>query len=271
MKRTNFDTTGSLEEYIKVIVFNGNDLDMLDPDDSNLGMLQTPPTTKAIRYSKMRAYGVHWCVASDQSECLNIYDSSVAVMESYNLSTESGKGFVGVLQHILKLDYGPSLNTPIYLFVYEWRKHQDTHSNKTYVRDRYGFLLINFKHKVSKSVEPYAFPQQCTQVFSGKNDLAKPCFDWRIVLHFEPWSQRVVEDEDDTFISMTIDAENIMAPSTFNRVLEEPNLVGNIELNDIDNAIALQDFNNIQCAPVLPKKTGPIVRRGRPWKQNRWS
>ena len=162
VKHINGNIVGSLEIYLKATIFSKNEMDMLDPNDFDLIMLQTPSTTKAIRYSRMKAYGIHWHIANDCSDCLNSYDSGVAVMESSDCSRDCDNEVVGVLQQILKLDYGPSLNTPIYLLICEWRKHQDTHVNKTYVRDPNGFLAVNFKYKVPKFVEPYAFPKQYT-------------------------------------------------------------------------------------------------------------
>ena len=94
-------------------------------------------------------------------------------METSNPTAGSRKGVVGVLQHILKLDYGPSLNTPIILFLCKWQKHQNTHGSNMYVKDADGFLMVNFKHKVPKSIHPFTFPEQCIEVFFGKDDVGK--------------------------------------------------------------------------------------------------
>ena len=105
----------------------------------------------------MNAYESHWCIQDDCLECLNTYDSGVTLTETTDSTGGFTKGVVGILQHILKLDYGSSLYTPIAFFIYKWQNHQDTHGNDTYVRDVDVFLMVNFKPKAPKSVDPFAF------------------------------------------------------------------------------------------------------------------
>jgi hypothetical protein len=67
---------------------------------------------------RMRAFGNHFRVEDSQSALLQTYDSGIAsIFEMPYVDSESevSLNYVGVLQDILKLDYGP-LRTPVILF-----------------------------------------------------------------------------------------------------------------------------------------------------------
>ena len=48
-----------------------------------------------------------------------------------------------------------------------------------------------------------------------------------------------MQEDDDAFISTTSEATNLATPNSFQSLPKEPSLFGAIELDDIDNAIAL--------------------------------
>jgi len=47
-------------------------------------------------------------------------------------------------------------------------KQLDNWGNPTYVRDDVGFLVVNFRHKVPKMLDPFIFPNQATQFFGER-------------------------------------------------------------------------------------------------------
>ena len=154
----------------------------------------------------------------------------------------------------------PNISTPICLFVWEWRKHLDTRNNNTYIRDKDGFQVVNFKHKSPNTIDPFSFPEQCTQVFFAHDNAGLVGSNWRIFYgrslgHGGSWK--------DTYISTTVDTENLSTSNSFQRLPKEPNLVENIQLNDINNAITLQDFSSMRRGSLNPQKKR---REKEPWK-----
>lgn len=217
------------------------DLDMTDPNESDLVLLSNPPTLTCRKYVKMRAYGNHLRVDDDTGRSMKYYDCGVACFEANEQSAGTRKDYVGILQDILVPDYG-DLKTPVIIFSCQWKKRVDNRNRETYIRDEDGFLVVNFKHNLPKSIDPYVFPSQCTQVFFSPDDLHPPGSFWTVVLRKEARSRRMVEEDDDLFITTTeactsnnLNAELLNQPS-------EPNLTGAIVLNDTENAIALQGF-----------------------------
>ena len=97
-------------------------------------------------------------------------DSSVACFEANEQSLGLNKDCVGILQDILVLDYG-DLHTPVIIFSYIWKKMADNHNNNIYIWDPDGFLTVNFRHNLPRSVDLYVFPGQCIQVFFPDDDL----------------------------------------------------------------------------------------------------
>ena len=119
---------------------------------------------------------------------LKTYDNIVASvfhMPSVG-SEEVTLNYVGVLNDILKLNYGP-LRTLVILFRCEWMKQFDNRGNPTYVRDEVGFMVVDFPHKLPQMLEPFIFLCQVTQVF-WSNKVQK--LGWKIVLAKDARSQR---------------------------------------------------------------------------------
>ena len=255
-----FESTGGaagpVELWLKRKVHSA-DLDMTDPNEADTVLLSNPPSLKCKRYARMTAYGNHWRVDDEYSRSMFTYDCGVACFEVNEHSMGSGKDFVGVLEDIILLDYG-NLNSPITLFSCQWKKRHDIRGRCTYVRDNDGFLVVNFKNNVPKSIDCFVFPSQCTQVFYAQDDLHPAGSDWRVVLRKEARSRRKMEEDDDVFISTNVEAAGMMPSFALGEHPEEPDLTGAIVLNDIDNAIALQGFEKERRRPV--RRKAPSVR-----------
>ena len=210
-------------------------------DDMDRILLCSRPSQKVTRYTRMRAFGNHFRVEDAQSSVLQTYDSGIASifeMPAADPEPKVSLNYVGVLQDILKLDYGP-LRTHVILFRCEWLKRVDNRGNPTYVRDDAGFMVVNFRHKLPKMSEPFIFPSQATQVFFS-NDLKKP--GWKVVLRKEARSKREEQDTSDVFITTHLEVQGMSPPE---KVPPPPSIVtlaGAIELSDKDNMLAVAKF-----------------------------
>jgi hypothetical protein len=177
----------------------------------------------------------------DLQSALQTYDSGIASlfeMPTANSQSEVSLHYVGVLQDILKLDYGP-LRTPVILFRCEWFKREDNRGNPAYMRDDAGFMVVNSRHKLPKMSEPFIFPSQDTQVLFS-NDLTKP--GKKVVLRKEARSKREEQDIKNVFITTSLEVQGMSAPK---RVPPPPittSLIGAIELSNVDNLLAIAKF-----------------------------
>jgi hypothetical protein len=124
-------------------------------DDMDIFLLCTKPSQRAIRYGRMKAFGNHFRIENLATTQMQTNDSSVASVFQVPGAdtTEVSLNYVGVVKDILKLDYGP-LQTPVILLQCSWLKRQDAQGNPTYSRDDAGFLVVNFRHKMS---DPFIF------------------------------------------------------------------------------------------------------------------
>ena len=138
----------TFENWIKDVVHN-HPIDPNDEDDMDMVMMCSRPSQLATRYTRMKAYGNYFRVEDQQSMTLKAYDIGVAsVFHMPSMSSEEVTlNYVGVLEDILKLNYGP-LRTPIIFLRCKWMKQFDNRGNPTYVRDEVGFMVVNFRHKV---------------------------------------------------------------------------------------------------------------------------
>ena len=196
--------------WVKKTVHN-HDYDPNNIDDVDRILLCSRPSQKATRYTRMRAFGNHFRVDDSQAALLQTYDSVIASIfevPTVDAQSEVSLNYVGVLQDILKLDYGP-LRTPVILFRCEWLKIEDNRGNPTYVWDDAGFMVVNSRHKLPKMSEPFIFPSQATQVFFS-NDVKKP--GWKVVLRKEARSRREEQDTSDVFITTSVEVQGMSAP-----------------------------------------------------------
>ena len=212
------------------------DLDMRNPDDWDRLLLSVKPSQKATRYSRIVAFGNHFRMEDSRTAQLKSYNSGVASV--FELPTENVQGvsinYVGVLKDILLLDYR-GLNTTIILLRCKWVKPQDSRGNAAYTRDDAGFLVVNFRQKLGRLVDPFIFPSQAKQVFFS-DVVEKP--GWKVVLRKEARARREVVDKVDAFISTSMESTGMIAPQTLPSPPSVVNLVGAIELTEEDNLLA---------------------------------
>lgn len=230
---------------------------MSDPNEHDTVLLSNPPSMTCKRYKKMKAYGNHWRVNDETGQSMGNFDSGVACFETNEYSSGAGKDYVGLLEDILVLDYG-DLNTPIILFSCQWKKRFGSHRNSTYIRDRDGFLVVNFKHNLPKQVDPFVFPSQCTQVFFSDDDLRPAGSQWKVIMRKEARSRRTVEEDDDIFISTNVSTGGVVHSGALRNPPNEPDLAGAIVLNDVDNAIALQSLEKVVRVRQIPRKRSTV-------------
>lgn len=229
----------AFEDWIKGAV-GPHSIDVTSPDDMDALRLCTKPSQKTTRYTRMKAFGNHFRVEDDTSRRLLTYDSGMASVFQVPVddARDVAVNYVGVVKDILKLDYGP-LNTPVILLSCEWVKRHDNRGNPTYIRDEAGFLCVNFRHKMPKSADPFIFPSQATQVFYS-NDMKKD--GWKVVLRSDVRASREVVDTSDVFITTTVEASGMTAPSSVPPLPESASLVGAVELSAEDNVLAGATF-----------------------------
>lgn len=193
-----------------------------------------------MRYGRMKAFGNHYRVEDDASSVMLTYDSGIASV--FQVPTADARDvavhYVGVLKDILKLNYGP-LNVPVVLLRCEWVKRSDNRGSDTYIRDDAGFLMVNFRHKLSRMAEPFIFSSQATQVFFS-DIVEKP--GWKIVLRKEARSRREVVEPPDVFITTTVECSGLTAPETMPARPIHASLVGAIELSAEDHLLASAQY-----------------------------
>ena len=227
------------EKWIRDAVHRHH-VDPNNADDMDAVLLCSRPSRLATRYTKMKAYGNHFRVEDLQTAILQTYDSGVASV-FHMASTErepATLNYVGVLKDILKLNYGP-LRTPIIVFRCEWMKQRDAWGNHTYVRDDAGFMVVNFRHKVPKMLDPFIFPSQATQVF-WSNEVGRP--GWRVVLAKEARARRHEQCTTDVFITRGSQVDGMDNAERLHPSPTTVSLVGAIELSDSENLLALARF-----------------------------
>jgi hypothetical protein len=87
--------------------------------------------------------------------------------------------------------------------------------------------------------EPFIFPSQVTQVFFS-NNLNK--LGWKVVLHKEAHSRKVVVDLEDVVITTTMEPCGLSVPMGLPPLLSTPSLIGAIQLSKKDNLLARAQF-----------------------------
>ena len=230
----------TFDVWVRSAVYN-HPHDPNNIDDIDRILLCSRPSQKTTWYTRMRAFGNHFRMEDSQSTLLQTYDNGIASifeMPIANSQSEVSLNYVGVLQDILKLDYG-SLQTPVIFFRCEWFKREDNWRNPTYVRDDAGFMVVNSQHKLPKMSESFIFPSQVTQVFFS-NDLTNP--GWKVVLRKEARSKREEQDTTNVFITTRLEVRGMSAPKCMPPPPSIASLVGAIKLSYVDNLLAIAKF-----------------------------
>jgi hypothetical protein len=97
-----------LEEWIKEEV-SRQPLNTSSTEEMDLRLLSRKPAQQATKYLRMKAYENHFRIDDPTTAQLQTYDSGVASV--FHVPTKDARevsiNYVGVLKHILKLDYGP--------------------------------------------------------------------------------------------------------------------------------------------------------------------
>jgi hypothetical protein len=119
--------------------------------------LSNPPSTCALRYHRMEAYGNHYWAESCGTEGMVSYDRGVASIfhEGHAIDEDNCVPYVGTLKEILILDYAP-IPTPIIFMRCAWVNNgTDIRGNPTYKHDEAEFLLANFRYLMEDHEEPF--------------------------------------------------------------------------------------------------------------------
>jgi hypothetical protein len=207
----------AFEDWIKRAV-GPHSINVTNPNDTDVLLMCTKPSQKATRYTRMKAFGNHFRVEDDTTTRLQTYDSSVASVFQVPVddARDVSVNYVDVVKDILKLDYR-AVNSLVILLHYEWVRRHDNRGNPTYIRDEAGFLFVNFQHKMPKLAKPFIFPSQATQVFYS-DDIRKE--GWKVVLRNDAGARREVVDTSNVFITTTVEASGLTAPSSLPPLLE---------------------------------------------------
>ncbi len=92
-------------------------------EDPNVEALSCPPSTKALRYQRMKAYGNHLRINDCNTKGMFNFDCKVVSMfgqQQTHIGDEHASiQYVGVFKDILRLDYGP-ISTLIILMQCAW-------------------------------------------------------------------------------------------------------------------------------------------------------
>jgi hypothetical protein len=161
------------------------------------------------------------------------YDNKVASFFNHNNVDDNHHPsrqlqYVSVLKDILQLDYR-TMSTPIVLFWWNWvRNALDNHGNPTYKWNDARVLMANFRHMLLEDIEPFVFLSEVQQFFYA-DDWHNPW--WKVILHLEPWSRRVLFDTYGEYISTNEDGNALDAPYTMLDALTIPNRIGVVLLS----------------------------------------
>jgi hypothetical protein len=217
------------------------EMDLSNSEDMDRLMLSRKPSQKATRYTRVTSFGNHFRVEDDTTDRMVSYNSGVASTFELpgGIANDLSMNYVGILKDVLQLDYG-ALHTQIILMRCDWVKAQDNRGNSTYARDEAGFLIVNFRHRMPRMVEPFIFPSQATQVFFS-DVVDKP--GWKVVLRKEARARREVVENTDAFIATTMETTGLIAPQRFVTPTETANLVGAIELSNSENLLAQEQYS----------------------------
>ena len=215
-------------------------LDLSTSENMEVFLLSKKPSQRTTRYTRVTAFGNHFRVEDKTSSRMINYNSGVASIFEVPLENEFDTAmlYVGLLQNVLLLDYGP-LPTPIILLQCEWMKSHDNFGNATYIRDESGFLVVNFRPKLPRLADPFIFPSQATQMFFS-DVVEKP--GWKVVLRKEARAKCEVLESADPFISTTVESTGLSNSEQLPLSTRTVNLVGAIELSAEDNLLAHEAY-----------------------------
>ncbi|KAL3675553.1 hypothetical protein R1sor_025501 [Riccia sorocarpa] len=199
--------------------------------------LAYPPSFQYFSFKQMKAYGNHFRVIDAEGDAYVTYDSGVAstFVEDFTEGTPTrcGVEYVGVLQEIIRLDYG-ALETPVILFKCLWVDADWSSRQPSMKFDSQGLLLANFNRMLPVTADPYVFPSQVEQVFYG--DMEEDP-GWKVVMRKEAQSRRTIDASMDMH-DWENDQANLHSPVDFNRTPTIVDISSAECLNTIDQNLA---------------------------------
>jgi len=203
--------------------------------------LSMKPQMTGSRYAKVRAYGNHYRVTTDnEAIIMATYDFGVASIFQQPQVTNEGMTlgsiqYVGVLKDIILLNYRP-VSQPVVLFKCDWVTPRfDRWGNPMYKRDEDGFLLANFRNLKAEVTEPFVFPSQVQQVFYAD----EPNISWwKVVIHKEARSKCIVDENSEEIGTPINNVIGTEVPLIIPEVLSNTTLVDAIELTGTEAILA---------------------------------
>ena len=170
------------------------------PLSNELLELHCPPSSVALSFKAMWAYGCYFRCQTCYSTNYVSFDSGIAA-----ITPDSSTIDVGILKDILLLTYG-KINCVVMRG--EWMKPID--QGRSAVRkDRLGFWSMLYDARTrNPGHNPFVYPSTVSQVYFMDED-RNP--GWKVVLHHEPRSRRVTQDRE--FIDIDAAGERFPLPS----------------------------------------------------------
>ena len=157
------------------------------PIDPMLDALHCPPSSHALAYDAMWAYGSHYRCCPDEGGPTHVaYDCGIAALTPESVTTTID---VGILKNIILVCYG---TLKCVLMEGDWipPMHEGRRAVK---KDTYGFWTVRFRARYGASHNPYVFPVSVSQIFFMPDAVDN---DWKVVPRAEARSKRVVGDRD---------------------------------------------------------------------------
>ena len=153
-----------LEGYVRNVVDLALDI------DEDLVSIAQPPLRRALRFSRMWAYGNHYRTDNEQfSRRHSTYDSAICTIfmesveggDSDSSLAEATLQYVGILKDILVVSFGALKVT---LMRASWIPMHNGDETPNRLRDQYGFFLVKQDRRLPAMEAPYVFPSQVSQV-----------------------------------------------------------------------------------------------------------
>jgi hypothetical protein len=151
-----------LQEYVQ------GALDCNEAIDEDIICLSQPPSKTTLSYVSMWAYGNHYHVEDETSDCHTTYDSGIASIfiqgshfspQDHNVVMATLR-YVRVLKEILVVSYA---TMKWILFRASWIP-SNLQGVQTVQQNQYGFWLVNYARKLPKNSQPHVFPSIVSQV-----------------------------------------------------------------------------------------------------------
>ena len=191
------------------------------PLEPMLDALHCPPSTHALSYDSMWAYGSKYrCCPDEEGPTHVAFDCGIATSTPDSVTTAVD---VGILKSILLISYG-TLKCVVMKGKWIPPMYEGRRSVK---KDKYGFWTVRYRARYGPNQNPYVFPLSVSQVFFMPDAVDA---EWKVVLRADARSRRIVGDREvidfgapGTSGSIAMSRNSTAASSlTENPALEEP-------------------------------------------------